>query len=544
MVILCSKVTFGEKFIGLCKIYAISKNVVALILHKQNVIIKIESISQMTAYFNVSYNLIWSNFVRCFEKHMIKEDGMKKKRISLLLAVAVLLGIFAGCLTGCEKKDKEEKEVVTTPLLRIGILSDIHVSENPWGTRQHDRFEKALRFFKEKGVDGVLISGDLQENTDFDTASYNIEQVVDIWFEVFPEGKNDLTGERVEPLFIYGNHDVGLVNEEYWPERLGEYQDAWIKEIKGYQFVGAHYTKEGSEETIKLVSRAEAQSDGKPFFFTQHQPIMDTVFDANEGLLGGGVPMYDVLKKMENCIVFSGHTHIPITNEKSIWQTNSKKAARFTAVNCGTINYGWVKDFGMDINGDADSTQQGMYMVVDGSQVTLERYSFYDMELYYEGDKVSVKPEEAQSLGANWTFDIKDMKKRPYDYDTRQQKAEQPVFADGAEIEVASVGSTYANFLIPPATVGAPEGFTDLVYCYTVEAIDVETNETVATSKAATEHHIDIAASRLQNDVYLGIDGLEAGKTYMINAYAWECYDKASEPLSVTITTPTEDAVE
>ena len=462
---------------------------------------------------------------------------MKKKLISLLCAATTLLSLCTG-LSGCGKKGEEE--VVTTPLLRIGILSDIHVSESVWGDRQHDRFEKALRFFKEKGVDGVLIAGDLQENTDYEVASYNIEEVVDIWFKVFPDNKNDLTGERVEPLFIYGNHDVGLVDAQYWPERLGEYEDAWIKEIKGYQFVGAHYTKEGTDEAAKLVSRAEAKSDDKPFFFIQHQPIVDTVFDADEGLRGTGVPMYDVLKKMENCVVFSGHTHIPITNERSIWQSNSKKGARFTAINCATINYGWIKGLGMDINGNADSTQQGMYMIVDGSTVTLERYSFYDMEMYYDADTVSVKIEEAESLGADWVFDVNETKKRTYDYDTRQQKAEQPVFAEDAVLEVASVGKTYVNLLVPPATVGAPEGFSDLVYCYYAEAVDPETGDVVSKSMAATEHHIDIDASRLQNEVFIGLEGLEPGHTYTINVYARECYDKDSEPLSAEITTPLE----
>ena len=65
----------------------------------------------------------------------------------------------------------------------------------------------------------------------------NIEEVTDIWFRVFPDNINDLTGEKVEPMFIYGNHDSSLVDAQYWPERLGEYEASWIKEIKGYQFV-------------------------------------------------------------------------------------------------------------------------------------------------------------------------------------------------------------------------------------------------------------------------------------------------------------------
>lgn len=173
----------------------------------------------------------------------------------MLLLLVVLIGLLAGC--------GEEKEVITTDLLRVGILSDIHVGFHS-DDQQSDRFEKALLFYKNKGVDAVLIAGDLQEFSDAGKAIPWIEEVADIWFRVFPDNKNDFTGERVEPLFIYGNHDVGLVEAEYWPERFGEYADAWIKEVKGYQFVGAHYTKEGTDLASTLVGRAEALSEDQP----------------------------------------------------------------------------------------------------------------------------------------------------------------------------------------------------------------------------------------------------------------------------------------
>ena len=466
---------------------------------------------------------------------------MRKKTIALLCGITLLLSLCAGIFTGC---GKEPEPVVTTHLLRIGILSDIHVSSVTWGDQQHERFEKALLFFKNKGVDGVLISGDLQENTELDIAMTNIEEVVDIWFEVFPDNINDLTGEHVEPMFIYGNHDKSLVEAQYWPERLGTYEASWIKEIKGYQFVGVHYTEEWSDLATANASKAEVLSEDKPFFFTQHQPIMETLYGCNEGLQGTGRPMYDILRKYENCVVFSGHTHIPITDERSIWQSNSKKAPQFTAVNCATINYGWLLgDVGSyNVTGDSDDTQQGMYMIVDGSQVTLERYSFYDMEIQYNADGTnSVDAEKAASLGEPWTFDATQKKDRPYDYEDRQEQAHQPVFEEGAQLEIGSIGDTYVNLFIPPVTVTAPEGFSDIVQSYLVEAVDPETEEVVATAEVASEYHVDISPERLYRDMYIGIEGLEPGKTYILKAYARECYQKLSEPLTVEITTLAEE---
>ena len=465
---------------------------------------------------------------------------MKRKTIALLCLLTLMVSLCAVGFSGCQK---EPEPVVTTPLLRIGILSDIHVSQVTWGDQQHERFEKALLFFKNKGVDGVLIAGDLQENTDLDTAIENIEEVTDIWFRVFPDNINDLTGEKVEPMFIYGNHDSSLVDAQYWPERLGEYEASWIKEIKGYQFVVVHYTEEWSDLAAANASRAEVLSEDKPFFFTQHQPIKGTLFGCNEGLLGTGAPMLDILKKYENCVVFSGHTHIPLTDERSIWQSNSKKAAQFTAVNCASINYAWIKSTGnVDINGDADMMQHAMYMTVDGVQVSLERFSLTDTELHYNADGTnSIDMEKVTSLGAPWTFDATQKKNRPYDYEDRYDAAMQPVFAENAQLEVSSIGTTYANLTIPPVKVDAPEGFSDVIQSYYLEAIDPETEEVISTSEVASEYHVDLAESRLYREIYIGVEDLEPGHTYFINVYARECYQKLSEPLTVEITTLTEE---
>ena len=462
---------------------------------------------------------------------------MKKKFLSRLCASLLLLAVGAGLLVGCG----EEEEVVTTDLLRVGILSDVHVGFHS-DYQQSDRLEKALLFFKSKGVDAVLIAGDLQDCTkSFSDATYWVEEFTDVWFRVFPDNKNDLTGERVEPLFIYGNHDVTLVEAEYWPERLGEYTDAWLKEVKGYQFVGVNYTKEGTDLVANLVSRAEALSEDKPFFFCQHLPVMDTVLDASEGLLGTGVPMYSVLRSFENCVVFSGHTHIPITDERSIWQSDSKKGARFTAINCGTINYGWLKDCSdMDINGCADDTQQGMYMVVDGANITIERYSFFNANLVYEADSTSLEIDKVDQIGEPWAFDATQKKNRPYDYDTCYLKASQPEFPEDAELELGSIGTTYVNIFVPYATVDAPEGSSDLIQSYYVEAIDPLTGEVVSMAEVASEYHVDDSDRRLKKEVYLCVDGLQPGTEYELRAYARECYQKASEPLIARVTTAAE----
>lgn len=425
-------------------------------------------------------------------------------------------------------------------MVRIGILSDVHLSRSVWGDRQHERLKKAFLFFREKGVDGIVISGDLQENLEINTSIKNIGEFWEIWESIFPDNRNPLTEEYVEPLFIYGNHDRILVEAGYWPERYGKFTPAWHKEVKGYHFVGAHYTQEGHELTQRLVRQAQEAAGEKPFFYIQHLPVTGTLYDAGEGLLKAGVAILPVVEKMENCVVLTGHTHIPLTDERSIWQSDDKNAPRFTTVNCSSTNYAYIKMMGLDINGCGDDMQHGIYMTLKGTAVTMERFSFYNMVLRTEPQLFS-DMSQAVSLGEPWRFDVSQTEKKPYTYETRCRESMTPIFPLDAALDIGSVGTTYANLLIPPAQVEAPAGYSDLIQSYLAEAEDMNSGEIVATSRVAAVYHVDASEKYLQDIVYMGIEGLMPGTTYRLKVYALECYQKRSAPLCVTITTKSSD---
>lgn len=452
------------------------------------------------------------------------------KRICfILLCLAMVLSMMAS-FSGC---GKEEGSVVTTPLLRIGILSDIHSNTSPvYGPLE--RFEKALRFFQQKGVDGVMITGDL-----LDTYSLvGINDIQTVWLDVFPNNTNPLTGEHVEPMFVYGNHDEGMVEQEVWFDELGEFEEAWIKQIKGYQFVGVHYSKEAGAEVQKLLEQAKEASPDKPFFFAQHVPTDGTVVGGYSTYGGYEIPLQDTLKRAYNCVVFTGHTHLPITDERAIWQSTGKKDAQCTVVSCGTLHYGFLKDFSqLEITGDAHQTQQGIYMVVDGSQVTMERYSFTDMELEYVDGAGTINMDDAKMIGVPWTFDAMNKKDRPYDYSDREANAYAPVFPDGAALTVSELTANAVTLTVPAATVEAPEGFSDLVQSYYAEITDIATGELVATAEVAAPYHIDTEPDHLNQPVTIYLTNLTPNTEYSVSVYARECYQKSSEPITLAITT-------
>ena len=453
---------------------------------------------------------------------------MRSRILSLALVVLVALLVFSGCA------DNENQPVVTTNLLRIGILSDIHSNTSPvYGPLE--RLEKALRFYKEKGVDGIIITGDLLDIYD----QLGIMDIQDVWLDVFPDSINDLTGEHVEPMFVYGNHDEGMVKEEFWFDELGsEFEEAWIKEVKGYQFVGVHYTKETGSEVQKLLAKAKETSTDKPFFFAQHVPADGTVIGGYSSYGGYEIPVQDALMRSYNGVVFTGHTHLPITDERAIWQSTGKKDAQCTVVSCGTLHYGFLKDFSsLEINGDEHQTQQGIYMVVDGSQVTLERYSFTDMELEFVDGVGTINMEDAKMIGTPWTFDAMNKKDRPYAYADREANAYAPVFPYGATLEVSELTANSATITVPAASVEAPDGFSDLVQSYYAEITDTATGELVATVEVAAPYHIDTEPEHLNQPVTIYLTDLTPGTEYSVCVYARECYQKSSEPLTVQILT-------
>ena len=97
---------------------------------------------------------------------------MSKKILSILLALIMLLSLAAPIIpvSAATEVSATASETPTSDL-RIGVLSDIHVSydyvDEVYGNVsgffngvQPSRFEKALRFFKAKGVEAVVVAGE------------------------------------------------------------------------------------------------------------------------------------------------------------------------------------------------------------------------------------------------------------------------------------------------------------------------------------------------------------------------------------------------
>lgn len=350
-------------------------------------------------------------------------------------------------------------EMMGKPDLVIGLLSDIHIQLPPTVERAGalERFRHALEYFRDRHVDGVLVSGDLA-NAGLET---ELAAVAETWFSVFPGGKLP-DGSPVANLMHYGDHDA---EKRFYTDRLkarftdtglavprslseGENRrEIWEKlfhepwspvrhvKVKGYDFVLSNFMREGGKsapDDLEAQLRAMDLDPAKPFFYSQHRWIRGTYL-AHEEMWGedNGVSG-KVLPKFPNCIAFQGHTHYMITDDRGVW------IGDFVSVNNGALLNQWparMRENGTDISWykkdymrgkqmkclDGERGHAGMVMSLKGDLVTLERRDF-GLDL---------------PLGPDLVFSV-DPKARAQNVDAaRKAKSVAPEFAAGAKVSVA-----------------------------------------------------------------------------------------------------------
>lgn len=353
------------------------------------------------------------------------------------------------------------------PRLKVGILSDVHVTNKTPGKRDSNEYlRKALRYFDAEKVDAVLIAGDLFTHG----VTKELEIVAETWFEVFPDDRGS-DGRSVERLFITGNHDIcgwdyslvqkgetrsqraeRLKNEifdfrrrEVW-DRLfhEEYKPYFLKTVKGYPFLMRNWPSPDDADRC-LVREAMSEygkvmREAKVCFYCQHNQVADTV---NAAWMLNGSPKWDdgqdrgptheVLADYPNLVALTGHSHHSLADERSIWQ------GEFTAVNCGCL-VGWAFTHPGRENGhDCDSTSapvremkefdflavhQGMVMTVYDNCIRFHRREF-------RLDGV---------LGPDWIVPIGGTE-RPYAFASRAAASKPPRFAKDAQVKINEIAN-------------------------------------------------------------------------------------------------------
>lgn len=366
-----------------------------------------------------------------------------RSSIAFAGAMAMPEGLFAG--TG-------------RPDLRVGISSDIHVENE----KDCELLRKAFLYFREQGVDAVAIPGDF---TNYGTIE-ELELVARVWNEVFPAdiGKD---GRKVEKLFVCGNHDMegawyGKVTkekwpdweerkkhiflyhmEETWPRLFGEpWAPIWTKTVKGFTFIGAHWKNasrvedpwgwHGVPDIVPFMDKLGPRlRKDRPFFLIQHHHPNGTCLGERAWGRDDGYATR-ALSPYPNAVALSGHSHMPLTDETSVWQGS------FTSVNCGSLRYAGLPAGRDNANGEAkasfsrmggvDTRASHQILIMD---VWKSRVAFHRRELNWN-----------QRLGPAWVVPVPVGKSPAFSFSRRAKAFAPPEFAAGAAIEVKRDGDS------------------------------------------------------------------------------------------------------
>ena len=392
------------------------------------------------------------------------------------------------------------------PKLRFGVVSDIHINcrakpgESETARGNELTFVRTLEWFRDQGVDGVVVAGDMADQGVVD----QLHIVAEAWNRVFP-GDRAPDGRKVERLFVYGNHDMGGVPyargvfkgqsdaeikakiiytdpKAAWEGAFHEgFEPIWQKEINGYRFVGAHWWSSqgcrGKDEKFNegvvdwYAAHAKDFDPSLPFFHIQHPHPMNTCYGPWAWGRDNGVST-KALSAFPNAVAFSGHSHYPLTDERSVWQ------GAFTSVGTSSLRYMAAAFEEFPGTGFENSRTSGPgSREADAAKLLPRMPNVYDCRegmLWSVYDNcIVVRRREFLSgfdVGEDWVLPLPAAESKPFAFAERARKIGAPAFPKGVSLrlerakaktrgarktdkapEVKSVEKACVNVVIPAA---------------------------------------------------------------------------------------------
>ncbi len=397
-----------------------------------------------------------------------------------------------------ETSDAEIKDL-NKVVLRFAAMSDIHLGGSA-SEAEYKRFKQSLDFMYEfaaeqsyKNFDLLLVAGDMT-NHGYDNELAAFQNIVD---EKLKEG--------TEKLFIMGNHefyndDTSDTAQQRWEAATGETKNSH-KVVNGYHFIGVSpnsgydftYIKSWLDEQLQI---AVADDPAKPVFVTQHHHIKGTVYgsaDWGTDLITG------ILNKYPQVVNFSGHSHYPINDPRSIHQKN------FTSLGCGTLSYFELEGgmvYGPYPPGSTNAAQFWVVEVYEDNSVGFKAYDLITKQFFPLEYKIPCP-----------------VSKDTFIYtDKRAENSQKPLFPEGAKLEVKDIKKSSATLVFDHAADD------DLVHSYIYQFYTKDA-KLAAEFKTFSDYYY---LNRPESMSYTAT-GLKPGTEYLLKITAIDCYGKESD---------------
>ena len=306
------------------------------------------------------------------------------------------------------------------PILRFMVVSDIHYRDED--SVERARMKQAVQTaytLSEKEqyskLDAIYVVGD------FATRGTETQMLA------FRETLRENVKEGTEVTLSLASHEFMCDGEENALKRFRQIfsmEPDTHKVINGYHFIsvtstnGCHFDDAKREWVAAELKKAAADAPRKPIFFFQHPHIMGTVYGSANW---GEDELTAILMNYPQIIDFSGHSHAPINDPRSIHQRH------FTCLGTGTLSYFELDEFDKvygTIPPNDDIAAQMLIVEADAQG----RVRIYPYDLITDNFFPFV-----------WKIDSAwDVESYLYT-DARYRTEEKPWFEDGAKIEIKDI---------------------------------------------------------------------------------------------------------
>ncbi len=391
------------------------------------------------------------------------------------------------------------------PEIRLIVFTDTH-NENE---NVADAIDTAYKLFDNDrvyaGVDAFYCLGDF--------TSVGAEPD----YEAYAKTVREHVRKETTYITIHGNHE--FKNKDGYKELFAKYFDYEpnnIKEINGFSciaFSGERclteffYTPKSIDWLSDSIKKAEEKADGKPVFVFQHPHPFGTVYGSSYWC---SPQINMVLNGNTNIVDFSGHSHFPLNDPRSINQSS------YTAVGCGAMaRFELDKDgvIGQHPDGYDDAAQMCIVEADSDGSVRIRGYDLlsdtYICDYYID--------------------DVNDKDAFQYTYKNMKAHDSEPKFSP--DTKATAYKNDDGEWVLSFDEASHTEGY--IIHEYKIVIRDEKGNKVYSENLINDYYIID---DDNKADFRIGKDTLKKGKKYTVTIRAESAYHILSEEIELEFT--------
>lgn len=396
------------------------------------------------------------------------------------------------------------------PALRFMVVSDVHYKDEP--CVEEERMAKALqiayRLSEESEsynkLDAVYAVGDFA-NSGTETQMRKFKATLDKYCK-----------EETQYCLMMASHEYHGGGVEKAHELFKEIFDIPVdnhRVINGFHFISmtcshaCEFEDDKVEFAKKALKEAREADPKKPIFFFQHPHITDTV---SGSIYWADEKFYTTFMDFPQVIDFSGHSHVPINDPRSIFQKH------FTALGTGSLSYFELDEFdkyyGTVPPNKADCAQMLLVEADENGRVRIYPYDVLTDNFFpfvWEIDE-PWNPESFKYTDARYKTD-----KAPY-------------FPENTLLEVTDVNDK--GFKL---TFSQAKSDDEYVNDYKIVIKEKATGTIIKQSCLWSEYYF----YNMPETLSITFDDLDSGKDYTVDIFAGSFWNTLSKPVSTEVTT-------